>query len=406
MVDKESGQLTSPTALKSPAAQPRKGFFSRIFGLFSRNTSNDFEKRLQHLSKEERAVHTRMKRRTRTWAKLARGLIVYPILVEVFLLALSIWTTRYPDLPWKTRATRVLPVFALPAIVTLIYSGLARYYRMRERKDQNTLERLRAERQAKIDELKEKTNYYAMQQLIQQYDSDPAAKAAAATILASKIGVDSGLKLALQHPEEENQSDSKKSPGLSKGRGSESTDHPALRKRRVSKMDESTSDRPFGERNGREYGGSTGYYSQSFGDEIMDDREMQRNRERGISGGWIARFAAMLVGEDPTQCYALICKNCHMHNGLATKEDFPYVTYHCRYCSALNGRPPQEAIGGVGPLDGPSGPLEETSPMARDQSQRGSMQSGSGDFGDDVDTARTSELRTADCIADVVETVQ
>lgn len=36
-----------------------------------------------------------------------------------------------------------------------------------DRKDQKTLERLRAERQAKIDELKEKTNYYTTQQLIQ-----------------------------------------------------------------------------------------------------------------------------------------------------------------------------------------------------------------------------------------------
>jgi hypothetical protein len=36
-----------------------------------------------------------------------------------------------------------------------------------ERKDQKTLEKLRAERKAKIDELKERTNYYVTQQLIQ-----------------------------------------------------------------------------------------------------------------------------------------------------------------------------------------------------------------------------------------------
>ena len=35
----------------------------------------------------------------------------------------------------------------------------------------------------------------------------------------------------------------------------------------------------------------------------------------GEGGGWIGRLAAVLVGEDPTQCYALICKNCHKHNG-------------------------------------------------------------------------------------------
>lgn len=36
-----------------------------------------------------------------------------------------------------------------------------------DRKDKKTLERLREEKQAKIDELKEKTNYYTTQQLIQ-----------------------------------------------------------------------------------------------------------------------------------------------------------------------------------------------------------------------------------------------
>lgn len=32
-------------------------------------------------------------------------------------------------------------------------------------------------------------------------------------------------------------------------------------------------------------------------------------------GGWIAQIAALLVGEDPKQSYALICGNCYMHNG-------------------------------------------------------------------------------------------
>jgi hypothetical protein len=36
-----------------------------------------------------------------------------------------------------------------------------------ERKDEKTLEKLRAERKSKIDELKERTNYYLTQQLIQ-----------------------------------------------------------------------------------------------------------------------------------------------------------------------------------------------------------------------------------------------
>lgn len=36
-----------------------------------------------------------------------------------------------------------------------------------DRRDQKTLEKFQAERRAKIDELKERTNYYITQQLIQ-----------------------------------------------------------------------------------------------------------------------------------------------------------------------------------------------------------------------------------------------
>ena len=40
-------------------------------------------------------------------------------------------------------------------------------------------------------------------------------------------------------------------------------------------------------------------------------------------GGWIARIAAILVGDDPSQSYALICGNCHMHNGESIRKDIP-----------------------------------------------------------------------------------
>lgn len=54
--------------------------------------------------------------------------------------------------------------------------------------------------------------------------------------------------------------------------------------------------------------------------EVWDEQGMDVKppRNRASDGGWIARLAAMLVGEDPTQCYALICKNCHAHNGEPT----------------------------------------------------------------------------------------
>lgn len=51
---------------------------------------------------------------------------------QALLLGVAILSTRSTDLPWQVRAVRVLPVFALPAVVTLIYSGCASYNRMSE----------------------------------------------------------------------------------------------------------------------------------------------------------------------------------------------------------------------------------------------------------------------------------
>ena len=48
-----------------------------------RNRDKDLEKKLQYLSKEEVTVHSRMKRRTTNWRKLARMIIIYSVALEV-----------------------------------------------------------------------------------------------------------------------------------------------------------------------------------------------------------------------------------------------------------------------------------------------------------------------------------
>lgn len=68
----------------------------------------------------------------------------------------------------------------------------------------------------------------------------------------------------------------------------------------------------------------SGKIQRQFVDEASPDQEVpaqtrkvaERDRNPGSNdGGWMSRIAAMLVGEDPTQCYAVICVNCRMHNG-------------------------------------------------------------------------------------------
>ena len=43
-----------------------------------------------------------------------------------------------------------------------------------------------------------------------------------------------------------------------------------------------------------------------------------------------------VVGSSAEQTYALICKNCKHHNGLAIKEEFEYMEWRCAFCHFLN----------------------------------------------------------------------
>ncbi|KAK3141177.1 hypothetical protein QOZ80_4BG0330450 [Eleusine coracana subsp. coracana] len=318
----------SPPPPETPATQTRRqrGLVSRVWkGIFGGR--EDVEKLLQALSKEEETVRTRLRRRARASRQSAHNVLALAGTLEIAAVGYAIMTTRSPDLSWQMRAARVLPMFLIPALAALIYSTITSLTKMLDNRDQHTLEKLRAERQAKIDELKEKTNYYMTQQLIQRYDLDPAAKAAAASVLASKLGADSGLRVFVGD-------DSGRDATLGKSNENNIGQTAGLRQRKPGRLSNVT-----GQTHSPEPLDASNVYD--FNEEGLgtpDQRSVEHFRgPAGNDGGWLARVAALLVGEDPTQCYALICGNCHMHNGLSRKEDFAFITYYCPHCNALNG---------------------------------------------------------------------
>lgn len=55
-------------------------------------------------------------------------------------------------------------------------------------------------------------------------------------------------------------------------------------------------------------------------------------RERG----YLDKFVEYLVGDGPANRYALICRQCQSHNGMALREEFEYVAFRCAYCYYWN----------------------------------------------------------------------
>ncbi|KAL8087857.1 hypothetical protein AgCh_037847 [Apium graveolens] len=354
-----AGDLPATASEEKTAKKKKRGVMSRIWNTLFRLHGDDFEKRLQHISKEEAAIVARLKKRAINRRGVIRNILVLSALLEVIAVCYAFMTTRSLDLNWKMRALRVSPMFLLPVLSTLIYLAIVSFTKMCDRKDQKTLERLRAERLEKINELKEKTNYYTTQQLIQRYDPDPTAKAAAATILASKLGAESGLKLYMGD-------ESKFNPSTGKSNDVEHVQSSGLRNRKQPLSRSSSSSSAVM----HQLEGEMLQHAATEGSDMARHDELVVEHENPTlhaqDGGWIARIAALLVGEDPTQSYALICGNCHMHNGLARKEDYPYITYYCPHCNALNR--PKQLEGSYpdsslisSPISGPLAPVDEVS---------------------------------------------
>lgn len=55
-------------------------------------------------------------------------------------------------------------------------------------------------------------------------------------------------------------------------------------------------------------------------------------RDRGV----VEKLVDYVVGDGPSNRYALICKYCHSHNGMSLKEEFEYIAFRCCYCSYFN----------------------------------------------------------------------
>lgn len=79
-------QNDSPVATATSDDSVKKkqnGFFSRIWNAMFRDKGDDFEKRLEYISKEEANVLSRIKRRSITWRKLTRNLVLSSLFFEV-----------------------------------------------------------------------------------------------------------------------------------------------------------------------------------------------------------------------------------------------------------------------------------------------------------------------------------
>lgn len=50
----------------------------------------------------------------------------------------------------------------------------------------------------------------------------------------------------------------------------------------------------------------------------------------------LEKMVDFLIGDGTSSRFAMICKECHGHNGMASFEDYQYTAFNCVYCKTFN----------------------------------------------------------------------
>lgn len=94
-------------------------------------------------------------------------------------------------------------------------------------------------------------------------------------------------------------------------------------------------------------------------------------REKGV----LDKFVDYLVGDGPSNRYALICRQCQSHNGMALREEFEYIAYRCCYCYYWNPARRQRPVAPRLPDPGSQTRTSDTEDSSRSSSEAGSRRS-------------------------------
>ncbi|KAL5282773.1 KIAA1715 family protein [Megaselia abdita] len=61
--------------------------------------------------------------------------------------------------------------------------------------------------------------------------------------------------------------------------------------------------------------------------------------------GVLEKMVDYIIGDGPQNRFAMICKQCFGHNGMALEEEYEYMTFRCAYCNYLNPSKKSRPVG-------------------------------------------------------------
>ncbi|KAL3837493.1 hypothetical protein ACJMK2_022846 [Sinanodonta woodiana] len=270
----------------------------------------EIEKDIQGLQKLRRQNLDRQKR-------FIGGLVIYSIVLYV-IAALGFFFLFFPQ-QWKDRLIYSSPLLVFPFLVWITKKVLHWYYIKRIMGTDSALEELKERKKSILEDVMENETYKKAKEILEKFDPERYKQLENPKVSAEKIptpGTDLRQRSVLKQP------------------ASESVIRPQI----TPMMQGATPVRPL-----------TTPHIGPLSSRSMEPRNIMSVQHNGAPRGpplprpliprersSFERILDVLVGDGPQNRYALICRNCNSHNGMALREEFEYLTFRCCYCYSLN----------------------------------------------------------------------
>ncbi|XP_033732993.1 endoplasmic reticulum junction formation protein lunapark-B-like [Pecten maximus] len=328
-------------------------------------------------------------------------LILYSIVLYI-IAALVIYFVYFPP-DWKNRLIYSSPLLVFPMLIWLIKKFLHWYFVKRITKNDLALNELRDNRKQILEEVMEKETYKKAREILQKFDPARFKELEPPVPATPKVsppgstlrhrGNASGTRISSQEQQRFQPSHTPMQsatpgmrpglrPGMTPGArpGLTAGQRPGMTPR-LNTPRPAGSDTPQMTRQG-------GLRPRMLMTPMHNGRTPGPPLPRPIlprERSTTDRLLEYLVGDGPQNRFALICRYCHSHNGMALKEEFEYLSFRCCYCYQMNLAKKQKpyapkldtvtATPGVRPLPSGSGVSKPGEEESEDDEEESSEES-------------------------------
>ncbi|XP_069119840.1 endoplasmic reticulum junction formation protein lunapark-B-like isoform X1 [Argopecten irradians] len=275
-------------------------------------------------------------------------LILYSIVLYI-IAALVLYFVYFPP-DWKNRLLYSSPLLVFPILIWLIKKFLHWYFVKRITKNDLALNELRENRKQILEEVMEKETYKKAREILQKFDPARFKELEPQVPTTPKVsppgstlrhrGNTSGTRISPQEqfrPTHTQMQTQGIRPGLQPGmtpgvRPGVTTGQRPDMTPRVNTPRPAGTDTPQMIRQG-------GLRPRMLMTPMHNGRTPGPPLPRPIlprERSTTDRLLEYLVGDGPQNRFALICRYCHSHNGMALKEEFEYLSFRCCYCYQMN----------------------------------------------------------------------